>query len=219
MTAGNNQRIKRIGILGGSFDPVHKGHVNLAKDALEQAGLDQVLLIPARLQPFKQDRVPASGSDRMEMLRLALADEPKIQPCGYELEQEGVSYTYLTLRGMRRIYGDEAKLYFIFGTDSLLKVDTWMNADELLTQYSYIVGSRPGYMDEDLLRCMEDLHRRYGTEIIRIDNHQFDISATEIRQRISRGELADDPSGKLLEVIPQAVAEYITEHGLYQTAK
>ena len=90
---------------------------------------------------------------------------------------------------------------------------------ELLTQYSYIVGTRPGYMDEDLLRCMEDLHRRYGTEIIRIDNHQFDISATEIRQRISRGELADDPSGKLLEVIPENVAEYITEHGLYQTAK
>ena len=128
--------MKRIGILGGSFDPVHIGHVALAHDALHQAGLDQVLLIPARLQPFKQNRTPASGEDRMEMLRLALEDEPAIAPDSYELEQEGVSYTYLTLRAMQERFGPDAKLYFITGADSVLMLESWMNSEELLTRYS-----------------------------------------------------------------------------------
>lgn len=205
----STDKLHRIGILGGSFDPVHIGHVNLARDALTQASLDQVLLIPARLQPFKQDRTPASGEDRMEMLRLALAEDPQIEPCAYELEHEGVSYTYLTLRGMQEKFGPETKLYFIIGTDSLLKLETWMESRELLTQYSYIVGSRPGYLDDELERCMNDLRERYGTEIIRIHNQRFDISATEIREALAEGKSV---SGW----ISAPVEEYIREHGLYQ---
>lgn len=205
----NNRGALRIGILGGSFDPVHTGHVNLARDALEQANLDRVLVIPARLQPFKLDRMPASGEDRMEMLRLALKDEPRIQPCGYELEQEGVSYTYLTLKAMQEKFGPKARIYFIIGADSLLKLDTWMHAEELLSRYAYIVGSRPGYMDEELDRCRERLHRTYGTEIIWVHNRQFDVSSTELRQRLAEGA----STGGL---IPAEVETYIREHGLYR---
>lgn len=202
--------MKKIGILGGSFDPVHTGHVHLAKDALVQAGLDQVLLVPARLQPFKQDRVPASGEDRMEMLRLALADEPAIEPCSYELEQEGVSYTYLTLRAMQERFGEDAKIYFITGADSVLKLDTWMNAEELLTRYAYIAGSRPGYKDEELSACIERLREKYGTEIVLIRNERFDISATEIREKLAAGESVQG-------LVPDAVSDYIKAHGLYRT--
>ena len=201
--------MKRIGILGGSFDPVHIGHVALAHDALHQAGLDQVLLIPARLQPFKQERTPASGEDRMKMLDLALADEPGIKPCSYELEQEGVSYTYLTMRALQQRFGPEAKLYFITGADSILKLDTWMHADELLSRYAFIVGSRPGYLDEDMDESIERIRREHGTEIIVISNKPFDISATEIRNRLARGESTDG-------LILGTVAEYIREHGLYK---
>ncbi|MBQ9016413.1 MAG: nicotinate-nucleotide adenylyltransferase [Firmicutes bacterium] len=201
--------MKRIGILGGSFDPVHEGHVGLARDALAQADLDQVLLIPARLQPFKQDRMPASGEDRMEMLRLALAQDPGIEPCSYELEQEGVSYTYRTLRAMQERFGPEAKICFITGTDSILKLDTWMNAEELLTRYSYIVGSRPGYDDTELKECVRRLEETYGTEIRIIHNAPFDISATEIRERLAAGASAEG-------LVPPAVLEYIREHGLYR---
>ena len=200
---------KRIGIMGGSFDPVHIGHVHLAADARRQAGLDQVLLIPARLQPFKLDRQPASGEDRMEMLRLALLDEPGIEPCSYELDREGVSYTFLTLRAMQERFGPEAQLYFIIGADSLLKLETWKNAEELLRNYAYIVGSRPGYQDQELKDCREDLHRRYGTEILWIENEQFDISATRIRERLAAGETAEG-------LIPPRVEEYIRSRGLYR---
>ena len=194
--------------MGGSFDPVHTGHVNLARDALVQAGLDKVYLIPARLQPFKQDRTPASGEDRMEMLRLALREDPDIEPCSYELVRDGVSYTYLTMRGMQEMFRD-AKLYFIIGTDSILKIHTWMNAEELLTGYGIIVGSRPGYLEQEMSESIDRLQRQFGTEIIRIHNRQFDISATEIRDRLSRGESAG-------ELVPGPVTEYIREHGLYR---
>ncbi|MBQ6401638.1 MAG: nicotinate-nucleotide adenylyltransferase [Firmicutes bacterium] len=201
--------MQRIGIFGGSFDPVHLGHVNLAKDALNQCALDQVLLVPARLQPFKLDRQPASGSDRMNMLDLALAGEERIHPSDLELKQEGVSYTYLTLRAMQKQFGEDARLYFIVGTDSLVKLDTWMNHDELLTRYAYIVGSRPGYRDEELEEAMRRLTDRWGTEILRIENRPFDLSATEIRQRIAQGLPVTDMVGPEVE-------EYIRTHGLYR---
>lgn len=218
---GAQEKNLRIGILGGSFDPVHLGHVNLARDALVQADLDQILLVPARLQPFKQDRTPASGKDRMQMLDLALAEDARIRACDYELRQEGVSYTYLTLRGMREIFGPGAGIYFIVGTDSLLKLDTWMHAEELLTDYAYIVGSRPGYREEELDRCIRSLKERFGTEILRIRNRPFDISATRIQERIGAGELEEagrSPGAELelREFIPDGVIEYIREHGLYQ---
>ena len=200
---------RRIGILGGSFDPVHVGHVNLARDALLQAQLDHVYMIPAGRQPFKQDRIPASGEDRMEMLRLALGEDPQITPCGYELERDEVSYTYLTLAAMQKRFGPGARLYFIIGTDSLLKLDTWMHAEELLTKYAYIVGSRPGYQDEELLRHKVYLENRFGTEIIIIHNRLFDISATEIRQKLAMGE-------SVSRWVPAPVEEYIRTRGLYR---
>lgn len=199
---------RRIGVLGGSFDPVHIGHVNLARDALEQACLDEVLMIPARLQPFKLDRTPASGEDRMAMLSLALAEDPAISPCAYELEQEGVSYTYLTLDALQKRYGAESRLYFITGTDSILKLHTWMHAEELLTKYSYIVGSRPGYRDEEMKAACAHLRETYGTEILIVRNRQFDISATEIRNAAAAGR-------SLGGMVPPAVERYIREHGLY----
>ena len=198
----------RIGILGGSFDPVHEGHIGLARDALVQARLDRVFLIPTRLQPFKLDRTPASGEDRMEMLRLALADDPAIEPCDYELQQDSVSYTYLTLRYMQEKFGPDARLYFITGADSILILDTWMKAEELLTSYSFIAGSRPGYRDDAFLQKIADIHERFGTEIIRIENRQYDISATEIRQRLAAGASCHG-------LIPAPVEKYIREHGLY----
>ena len=161
------------------------------------------------MQPFKLDRTPASGADRMEMLRLALADDPQIEPSSFELDREGVSYTYLTLRGMQELLGPDVKLYFIIGTDSLLKLDTWMEAEELLTKYAYIVGSRPGYEDEALVKQQKLLEEQYGTEILWIHNRTFDVSATEIREMLAAGE-------SVTGLIPAAVEEYIRTHGLYR---
>ncbi len=208
-TVASYNKIRKIGIFGGSFDPVHLGHTGLAEDAMKQAGLDKVVFIPARLQPFKLDKKLASGKDRLEMLKLAAGDTAGFEISTYELDTEGISYSYLTMRAMQEKYGEDTKLYFITGTDAFLKIDQWKNAEELLTKYSYVIGTRPGYKQEELSVCIDDIRRRYGTEIINIDNVQVDVSSTEIREIISRGENAKG-------LISAEVERYIRSNGLYE---
>lgn len=198
----------KIGIFGGTFDPVHLGHVALAEDACNQVGLKEVIMIPARIQPFKQDKHTASGHDRLRMLALEAEWNDRITVSSYELDNDSVSYTYLTLRAMQERYPD-AEIYFICGADSLLKIHTWMNAEELLTSYSYIIGARPGYKDKEIEEQKKYLEEKYGTEIIRIDNKQLDISSTEIRERLAKGQNIDD-------LVSPKVERYIKEHDLYR---
>ena len=201
--------MKRIGILGGTFDPVHYGHIALAEDAVREADLHEVVMIPARIQPFKQDREYASGEDRFNMLALAAGKNDHVTVSKYELEQEGVSYTYLTLRHMQEFFGEDTRLFFITGTDSFLKLDTWKNAPELLTKYSYIIGTRPGYRQDEYEEALERITSAYGTEVISMNRTELDISATQIREMVAAGEDISD-------LVPPEVNRYISEHGLYR---
>lgn len=199
----------KIGILGGSFDPVHNGHIGLAEDAAQMAGLDEVIMIPARIQPFKQDIKTESGEDRFRMLALVASQNDRITVSRNELDFDGVSYTYLTMRRIQEMHRN-ARLYFICGTDSFLKVDTWKNAEELLTSYSFIVGyDRPGYRQEELKEAIDRITEKYNTEIITIHNRQFDVSSTQIRQKIASG-------GSISGLVPSSVERYIKENGLYR---
>ncbi len=200
----------KIGIMGGSFDPVHNGHIGLAEDAVTMAGMDEVIMIPAGIQPFKQDRRTESGEDRFRMLALVAGQNDHITVSRNELDCEGVSYTYLTLRRIQEM-NRNAKLYFICGTDSFLKIDTWKNSRELLSNYSYIVGyDRPGYRHNELQEAIERISRNYGTDIITIHNRQFDVSSTEIRERIAEGK-------SIAHLVPPAVERYIRENELYRS--
>ncbi|MDO4545378.1 MAG: nicotinate-nucleotide adenylyltransferase [Bacillota bacterium] len=201
--------MKKTGILGGTFDPVHLGHLGLAGDAMEQVGLDEIILIPAKLQPFKLDKKITPGKDRLAMLRLATEDFPDFKVSDYEMTQEGVSYTYLTMRAMQQQEGPDAHLYFITGTDTFLKIETWKEATELLSSYSFIVGTRPGYRREELETCIERICCVYNTVVRNIDNVQLDISSTDIRKRLETGTSAED-------LIPRKVERYIIDHGLYR---
>lgn len=199
----------KLGIFGGTFDPVHNGHIGLAEDCVVQAELDEVIMIPAFIQPFKQDRHTASGEDRFRMLALVASQNDHITVSRTELENEGVSYTYLTMRKIQEL-NPEARLYFICGTDSFLKVDTWMNAEELLSNYSFIVGcDRPGYRRDELDEAIKCITDKYDTEIIIVHNRQFDVSSTEIRQNIAEGKAID-------ALVPASVERYIREYGLYR---
>lgn len=202
-------KIRKIGIFGGSFDPVHLGHTGLAEDAMKQAGLDKVIFIPARLQPFKLDKKLTSGKDRFELLKLATRENEGFEVSSYELNENGISYSYLTMRAMQKQFGTDAKLYFITGTDAFLKIDQWKNAEELLTKYSYVIGTRPGYKQEELKLCIKKIREAYNTEIINIDNVQIDVSSTEIREILGRGDSAKG-------LISVEVERYIKEHGLYE---
>lgn len=202
--------MKKIGILGGTFDPVHYGHIALAEDAVREAGLHEVVMIPARIQPFKQDREYASGEDRFNMLALAAGKDDHITVSKYELQQESISYTYLTLRHMQEFFGEDTRLYFITGTDSFLKIDTWMNAEELLSNYAYIIGTRPGYRQDEYRKALQKITSAYGTEVISMNKTELDISATQIRQMVAEGKPISD-------LVPPVVERYIREHGLYRT--
>lgn len=201
--------MRKIGILGGSFDPVHNGHIGLAVDAKNQMGLDEVLLIPAKLQPFKLDKNMVSGEQRLEMIALAVADKPGITPCSYELEQEQISYTYKTLAAISEMEGPETEIYFLTGTDSLLQIHRWKNAEEMLRTYNFVVGSRPGYKDDELRECIDFLKKEYNTNVTKVDNNQLNISSTEIRDRLHSGQ-------GLAGLVPEVVERYIIEHGLYK---
>ncbi|MCR5134884.1 MAG: nicotinate (nicotinamide) nucleotide adenylyltransferase [Clostridiales bacterium] len=222
----------RIGIIGGTFDPVHEGHLNLALDAMEQAALDAVWFMPAKIQPFKQDRKVTGPAQRLEMLALAVEGHPGLLVSTLEMELEGVSYTYRTLREVRRRLltermeaaaespgggagvpaGEETEpdtVYFITGTDTFIKMDTWMHAEELLTENAVIVGSRPGYQDAEIERCRHAFKELYGTEVLVIRNDLLDISSTAIKEKLAAGE-------SITGLVPQAVEDYIYGHDLYR---
>lgn len=200
--------MKRIGILGGTFDPIHNGHIGLAEDARSQAGLEKVILIPARLQPFKLDKKVTEGCHRLKMAQLAAGQAEGLEVSDYELRQEHISYTYKTLRAMKEQGSPEDRLYFITGTDAFLKISTWRNAAEMLRTYSFLVGSRPGYREAELDVCIDHLKSVYNTDVIKIQNRKRNISATEIRRRLEAGE-------SLSGLVPETVEEYIKNHGLY----
>ncbi|MDD4200015.1 MAG: nicotinate-nucleotide adenylyltransferase [Eubacteriales bacterium] len=200
--------MRKIGILGGTFDPIHNGHIGLAEDAVNQVGLDEVIMIPAKIQPFKQQKKIESGEDRFQMLALVASQNDYITVSRNELDNEGVSYTYLTLRRMQEKNPD-AKLYFICGSDSFPKVSTWKNAAEILDNYSFIVGcDRPGYRHEELEKAIRSIKSEHDTDILIISNRQFDISSTEIRDRLAEGRTIAD-------LVPAPVERYIIQHGLY----
>lgn len=199
--------MKKIGVLGGSFDPVHLGHLSLAKDALIQASLDLVIFMPVHRQPFKLDARFASDEDRLFMLRDATSDIPGLTVSDWEIKRQGISYTYLTLRALKDQYPG-AKLYFITGTDTFLKINIWKNASELLSENSFLIGHRPGYREAELLERVAELQQKYESEILVINNTRLDISATEIRQIVSEG-------GDISQLVPPGVERYIKKHGIY----
>ena len=198
-----------LGVLGGSFDPVHRGHLSLAADALAQAGLDEVLFMPVHRQPFKLDADLAEDAHRLAMLQAAIEGMQGFRVSDLEIRSGGISYTYLTLRKLKEAEGEDGQIALIAGTDSFLKMHTWKNARELLTETRIIVGSRPGYKEAALNAQTEALRLEFGARIQIIENRRLSISATDIRWRVREGL----PIG---ELVPPAVERYIIDHGLYR---
>lgn len=200
--------MKKIGIMGGSFDPCHRGHINLALDAARQANLTKVILMPARVQPFKIDAKTAGNNHRLNMLTAAVENIAELEVSDWEMRQEELSYTYLTMREAKRQAGDETQVFFISGTDSFLEISRWKNSEELISENRFIVGVRPGYREDELEAEIKRLSELYGTEIIKIDNRRFHISSTEIRERLRDGKDISD-------LVTPGVERYIKENGLY----
>ena len=199
-------RIK-IGVLGGSFDPVHNGHVTLGAAAVREASLDRLIVMPAHVQPFKIGREFADDHHRLEMCRLAFQDVERAEVSDYEMVHTEVSYTFDTLAHLKKTIPG-SKLYFITGTDSFLSIERWRKGKDLLQTYAFIVSVRPGYKEKELDERIRYYETVYGTEIIRLHHEMPDVSSTSIKARRDQGMSISD-------LLPESVERYINEHSLY----
>lgn len=202
--------MKKIGIIGGTFDPVHYGHLILAEQARAEAHLDQVIFMPAMVQPFKLHDKIAEGEDRYAMLQKAVAGNPYFSVSRKELDSPEISFTINTLKSCKTEFGADTELYFIIGTDAFLKLEKWYEAEDLLEGFSFVVGMRPGYKEQELRALVKRLREEYGARIIEINNSEVEISSSDIKKRIREGK-----SVKYL--LPEGVEEYIYRNGLYQS--
>lgn len=198
----------KIGIFGGSFDPVHTGHLVLAEHVRDGAGLDRVILLPAYESPFKIGRSGADSGQRLEMTRLAAADNDHFEVSDLDVAKGMVSYTVDLMAELSAMYPDD-RLYFIAGTDSFLGIEKWMGSEELLTRYGFVIGTRPGYRDEELAEHAERMRERYGAEVITVNIPKVDISSTDIRRRCRDGR-------SIKYLVPDAVGGFIAWNGLYR---
>ncbi len=195
----------RLGIFGGSFDPVHNGHLALARACQQQAKLDEVRFTPTAIQPLKHKGPRATDSQRLEMLRLATRDEPTWRACSIEIDRGGFSYTVDTLRQIHEELPDAA-LFFLIGADAVCDVAKWKEPREIFRLATPLVVCRATSVLPDLEQfasiCTEN------TRPQAIEMPAILVSSSEIRSRVAAGEAVDD-------LVPDAVGRYITQHGLY----
>ena len=197
----------KIGIFGGSFDPVHKEHTNFVRAAIKQLGLDTLFVVPAHTPPHKPDRVLSSNEDRLEMCKIAFGDIPKAQVSGYEINKAGTSYTYLTCQHFRELY-PTAEIYFLVGTDMLRDFPTWRHPETILSLVKLAVCGRndkEGWWEEEQQAFFEKFHKNF----VRVDYEGKDISSTLIRVLAGAGM-------RLTEFVDERVEAYIYEKGLYK---
>lgn len=197
---------KSLGILGGTFDPIHMGHLRMAEHVFQRMELEQIIFIPAYVPPHKLGQDFAPAADRYAMTELAVADNPHFIVSDMEIKRTGVSYTIDTIRELHRQYADK-ELHFIIGADSVAQLHTWHNIEEMLEMTTFVAVWRPGYEG-----AMEELVRHLGQRarerVLLLDTPVYDISSTEIRTRIREGR-------SLAGLVPGSVEKYIFEHGLY----
>ena len=196
-----------IGILGGTFDPVHLGHLSIAKAAMDHAGLEQVLFIPAGQPRLRQAQPAASVSHRIEMVRLAIKGNPRFRVCDIEVRRPRPTYSVDTLEELSVRLGPGTDLFFILGSDVLAQLDRWKNPQRVLTLCRLLVLDRPGQEDFDWPGFYSRVPEAEGRVQI-VAAPTVAVSATELRRRSSTGEL-------LVGQAPDAVAQYIRQHGLY----
>jgi nicotinate-nucleotide adenylyltransferase len=187
----------KIGILGGTFNPIHLGHLILVEEVRQKIGLTKVIFIPANLPPHKDNGEIISASHRMKMIKLAIKGNPYFFVSDIEIRRGGRSYTIDTIKELRRIYPGRG-LYFIIGSDLFKYLNEWKDLKEIISMVKFIVATRPGYPLDDIPDYMKT-----------IDIRAVDISAFEIRQCIKQGH-------SFRYLVPEAVRQYIIRERLYK---
>ncbi len=200
---------KRIGIMGGTFDPIHIGHLILGETAYEQFHLDQVLFMPAGNPPHKRNRSNrATDEERTEMVKIAIASNPHFALSLEEMNQDGFTYTYRTLERLKR-QNPDTDYFFIMGADSLYEFEKWREPGRILAACTVLVATRDHTSDQRLDLAIENLKEKYNSNIQKMYSLNIDISSKLIRSWIEQGRT-------LAYYVPDPVISYIQKNKIYR---
>jgi len=212
----------KIGLFGGTFDPIHWGHLRSAEEVGETYGLDKVYFVPASIPPHKRGKTTTPAQDRLRMVRLAVARNPRFSVSTIELDRPGLSYSIDTIRDFAGRLSKGDSLYFIIGLDAFLEIGTWKDFKEIFPLCNFIVTSRPGSTENDPLKgagvavkklfCYDPKNRSYrhpsGNRVHLIELTDIAISASEIRALVRQGK-------SIRYLLPSLVERFIKRHRLY----
>ena len=199
---------KRVGILGGTFDPIHVGHLMTAETVRDEYHLDKVIFIPAAVPPHKQNQDVTEAMHRYVMTVLATCSNPNFEVSDIEMNRPGPSYTIDTIRELLERFGEDTEFYFITGADAIQEIHTWDRIEELLEMCHFIGASRQGCLPDvnQIKASFGELGKR---KIHRLETPELEISSTDIRNRIKKGY-------SIKYIVPTAVEQYIYKQGLYR---
>lgn len=204
--------MKKVGIVGGTFDPIHLGHLMLGREAYEEYRLDEIWYMPSRQPPHKKDHHVTGAKNRLEMVRLAITGMPYFKLSDFELTRtQGNTYTADTLHLLGEVYPD-TEFYFIVGADSIFDIEKWYHPRQVLDSAIFLAASREcGQRELSLDAQIQYLEEKYHARIKKLHSAEIDISSEEIRETFENGS-----SASVKELIPAAVYQYIIENGLYK---
>ena len=199
---------KRIGIMGGTFNPIHYGHLMIAENAYQQFDLDEVIFLPTGHMPHKDCGGTEMTKHRCEMVRLAIKQHPHFTLSTYEVDRREVNYTYLTLEAMKEEHPENA-YYFIMGADSLFSFDSWRCPDRICASATVLAAVRDHLTESKVDEQIRKIADLFQGQIHRLDTPNFNVSSREIRARVAKGE-------SIRFLLPEEVRNYIEKNDLYQ---
>ncbi|WP_415913444.1 nicotinate-nucleotide adenylyltransferase [Paratractidigestivibacter sp.] len=200
------EKTYRLGIMGGTFDPIHHGHLVAAEQAYSDLKLNVVLFMPAGRPAFKQDKEVTSAEDRYAMTLLATADNPHFLASRFEIDREGVTYTADTLRLLREAYPENVELYFITGADAIAEIVTWHEAATIAANAHLVAATRPGYNLDHAMDAIENSGIDFDVTYLSVP--ALAISSSYLRERVAEGQ-------GLRYLTPDSVTGYLHKHRLY----
>ena len=203
-----NKELNRVGIMGGTFDPIHFGHLVIAEQIRCEYNLEKVLFVPAGIPPHKSDLKVSESKHRYFMTLLATITNPYFEVSKIEMDNDEISYTINTIKKLKEIYQKDTELYFITGADAFCELDTWKNVGELLGLANFIAATRPGLDTDYVDDKINELQANYDAYIRRVNVPALAISSTDIRNKVKEHQ-------SIKYLLPESVEYYIYKHNLY----
>lgn len=200
--------MKKKGIFGGTFDPIHNGHLHIAYEALYNLGLDEIIFIPSGNPPHKTNKRVTDGNIRYDLVKKAIEREERFTVSDYEIKKKSLSYTYETLEFFNKLE-PETEWYFITGADCLMEIYTWSNIDRIFNSCKFVVFNRSGYKKEDVLKQKSIVENKFSRKIVFLDIPILEISSSIIRDKLREGK-------NISYLVPDKLNRILQERNIYK---